>query len=455
MGGMSDIGTASDLAVSRACSAAGDLTGAIEAARRAVSHAPDDPEAIHELAIALYRGGGAYMRESRIVFERLIARQPDNTEALGQLYVLSLLEGDYGSALGFARRWLDACPGLPQANIAVVRAHLALGNTDAAQTCAKQALFKLREEALAIQGHRAVTEFEPLLEALAGDMPAARRASFRFCEFHAHFSGASTHAPDDTEALDRIAQLRAQVRGRDIYLFGRGPSLRDLSGSRIFSGLGGIAVCINEFGFTADQLLTPAGIPVGAVCFTNAAVLDSQRALLQAIAHRPEFMGAFLVSLDEIRRIASAMIAAAEIKARQIITFHGTSEFALPAPGHSLRMPAINTLGMALGMVTLLEPRRIFLFGFDGRATGPTEAIGSLYFGESEKLPVIADSARVFTAGYLWWDSFRFNQIAESMLYHLAILHGIQLPVIYNVCPSSGITVFPRISIDDFKCMSS
>ena len=106
-------------------------------------------------------------------------------------------------------------------------------------------------------------------------------------------------------------------------------------------------------------------------------------------------------------------------------------------------------------MAVLAKPRRIFLFGFDGRIKGEdSEAAGALYFKEDHKdyhTPRRVDSeVRWFAKAHLWWDTIHFNEIAPAMIRHLTLLFDLPMPLIYNVCPDSALDCFPRITFDRF-----
>jgi hypothetical protein len=114
----------------------------------------------------------------------------------------------------------------------------------------------------------------------------------------------------------------------------------------------------------------------------------------------------------------------------------------------------------ALFVGVLGLPRRIFMFGFDGQIKGSdSQQPGALYYKEDHEsyhqtrrgTPEVRD----FTRAWLLWDSVLFNEMAPRVLRHAALLFDLPQPPIYNVCPDSALTVFPRITFDRFRRLVS
>src|SRR4029077_15737448 len=107
------------------------------------------------------------------------------------------------------------------------------------------------------------------------------------------------------------------------------------------------------------------------------------------------------------------------------------------------------------------RPRRIFLFGLDGQIKGSeSQQPGALYYKEThKKIPLqnrrAIPEVRDFTRNWLLWDSTLFNELAPHVLRHAALLFALPQPPIYNVCPDSAVTVFPRITFDRFRRLVS
>jgi hypothetical protein len=125
-----------------------------------------------------------------------------------------------------------------------------------------------------------------------------------------------------------------------------------------------------------------------------------------------------------------------------------------------LHVPSLNNLLFALFVSVLGLPRRIFMFGFDGQIKGSdSQQPGALYYKElhesyrqtRREIPEVRD----FTRAWLLWDSMLFNELAPRVLRHAALLFDLPQPPIYNVCPDSALTVFPRITFDRFRRLVS
>ena len=132
----------------------------------------------------------------------------------------------------------------------------------------------------------------------------------------------------------------------------------------------------------------------------------------------------------------------------------------LPSPQEPLHVPSLNNLLFALFVGVLGLPRRIFMFGFDGQIKGSDsqqpdalyyKELHESYHAERRAEPEVRD----FTRAWLLWDSTLFNELAPRVLRHAALLFDLPQPPIYNVCPDSAVTVFPRITFDRFRRLVS
>jgi hypothetical protein len=108
----------------------------------------------------------------------------------------------------------------------------------------------------------------------------------------------------------------------------------------------------------------------------------------------------------------------------------------------------------------LATPRRIFLFGFDGQIKGRDSQVpGALYYREEHAAYQMTTrtpaAVRRATQSWLWWDSLRFNELAPTVVRHVALLFDLPVPPIYNVCADSALTVFPRLTFGRFRDLVS
>jgi hypothetical protein len=132
----------------------------------------------------------------------------------------------------------------------------------------------------------------------------------------------------------------------------------------------------------------------------------------------------------------------------------------LPHPQEPLHVPSLNNLLFALFVGVLGMPRRIFLFGFDGQIKGSdSQQPDALYYKENHEgyhAPGRKDAEmRDFTRAWLLWDSTMFNETGPHVLRHASLLFDLPQPPIYNVCPDSAVTAFPRITFDQFRRLVS
>jgi hypothetical protein len=127
-----------------------------------------------------------------------------------------------------------------------------------------------------------------------------------------------------------------------------------------------------------------------------------------------------------------------------------------PSPVDPLHFPAINTLICALGVGLLAQPRRLFLFGFDGQIQGhDVHRPGAHYYHEDH--PAYYRPRRRepelqrLNKGCLRWDTTRFNETAAVVIRHVTLLFDLPRPPIYNVCFDSALDPFPRITFERFR----
>ena len=81
--------------------------------------------------------------------------------------------------------------------------------------------------------------------------------------------------PDDCE--ESIARLRSRIRGRDLFVFGNGPSLREIiSRKDEVASLDFASMTMSTFQIVNDELLRPTGKQLDMVCMSHPSMVSSQ-----------------------------------------------------------------------------------------------------------------------------------------------------------------------------------
>jgi tetratricopeptide (TPR) repeat protein len=443
------------IALSQACHVLVDEEGMIEAARRAFALQPESVDALRQLAYSLNQTGpGA--AEARPLFERLQTLVPDDAVALHYLSNYALFDGDYRRVIELLEKLERRYPGSSTTSARIARAYALLGDAIGAAKYYAQAATRC-DGASEPFPYGSSASLKPMFTALAGDRANAERLSLQLCQEDGVGLAnlANPRYPDDCEA--RISQLRERVAGRDLCVFGFGPSLADISyrkkemGSRDFASM-----TLSSFPIVENDLLRPIGRRIDLICITHPTVLK-----LQGAALREWFSSVPLPTL------------VLPLWLREYATVTGSPDFLLenqqhvfwfdcfrddlpPSPHEPLHFPSINTLICALGVGLLARPRRIFLFGFDGQIKGSDiQQEGAIYYRENDDNYYsprrrVELEIRWLAKVNLLWDSVRFNEVAPFVLRHLGLLFDLPMPPIYNVCVDSALDTFPRITVERF-----
>ena len=223
--------------------------------------------------------------------------------------------------------------------------------------------------------------------------------------------------PDDCE--ERIARLQSRIRGRDLFIFGNGPSLSEIiSRKDEVASLDFASMTMSTFQLANDDLLRPTGKQLDMVCMSHPSLVKSQiPALREWFSAVPQ---ATLLLPLWVRELAAVKGEPDLLFGRSDSIFwydcHGEH---LPGPQEPLHVPSLNNLLFALFVGVLGRPRRIFLFGFDGQIKGSdSQQPGALYYKEHRRRlspqDVRAEYPRFATsrATRLLWDSTLFNELA-------------------------------------------
>ena len=439
------------IALSNACAVLADTAGMTAAAERAYELAPDDPASLRQWAQCLTQIGHRLF-EAEALYDRLFQMAPDDTVGLHYRYIYAMLSGNYRAAIENAESFDRLHPNDPQRTANIARALRLRGEEEDAREQYRRAAELCDDVASPFPEGRAAS-MRPIYTALAGDPKAAERYSTEICRDGGLGLADPDHPRYPPGWLDSMAKARARVRGCDLYVFGNGPSLADAAARhKEMADLDFFVMTMSTFQLAEQDILAPIGKSVDFVCVTHPGVLADQSASLRSLfARSPE---AALVMPIWLRELEEANGPSSSLVHGHVLWFDCYGQH--PAhPGEPLHVPAVNTLLGALCTALLLEPRRIFLFGFDGRIKGEdSQAAEALYYKEHDpsylKTARGNPAARELTRKWLWWDSLQFNEVAPHALRHTALLFDLDLPPIYNVCPGSALTPFPRVSFERF-----
>ena len=442
------------IALSQACQALADQENTLAAARRAVELAPDGASPIRQLASSLFQTGPG-LAEAQGLFERLLALVPGDPVALHYLHYYAMFDRDYHRAIDLSERLDHDHPGDPGTSARIARAYKLMGNPVAASEHFARAAARCENPHHPFP-YGPLAALKPVFIALAGDVAGSERLSRKLCqEFGLGLADLSNpRYPDD--CAEAIVRLQARVAGRDLFVFGFGPSAAEVTARREdVASLDFASMTLSNFPIIEDSILRPIGKRMDLVCVSHLTVLKNQAPAIRewffAVPNATLIVPVFL-------REYAAMTGGPDFLLDQsdhLFWYDCFHELLPPSPVDPLHFPAINTLISTLGVAMLALPRRIFLFGFDGQIKGnDSQRPESLYFNEHHEqyhTPWRKDlEARRFTQLWLWWDSLRFNEFAPVVLRHVALLFDLPLPPIYNVCVDSALDTFPRITFDRF-----
>lgn len=443
------------IALSNACQTLVDEEGAIAAARRAVELAPDDNDGLRRLASCLVQTGPG-LSEARSLFEKLIAADPADAVALHYLYIFSIQEGDYRRAIDVISELDRLHPGDPVTAGRIARAHKLAGDSQSAVRYYALAAQRCDNAQLPFP-YSPNSSLKPAFARLAGDNALSERLSHELCRGSGRGLADLAQPRYPKDCIESLARLQERVAGRDLFLFGFGPSLAQIADNKTAIAEWDFAsMTLSAFQVVEDSILRPLQRRIDLVCMTHPSMMRRQEPGLR------EWMSAVprgvLVAQLWLRELASITGAPDFLLGdrENIFWFDCFHEQLPPSPGNPLHIPAVNTLMCALGVALLAKPRRIFLFGFDGQVKGTDiDRPGALYFRDGDKNYHAQHrtndaEARRLTKSWLWWDSLHFNEFAPVVLRHLALLFDLPQPPIYNVCVDSALDPFPRITFDRF-----
>lgn len=444
------------IALSRACQVLVDEKGALAAARRAFELQPDNVDAIRQLAIVLFQLGPIDF-EARPLLERLLALAPGDPTALRYLYHFAMLDEDHRQAIDLLKTLDRLHPGDPITAGWIARSYQLMGDPLTASERYARAAARCENELYPFPYYGPWGGIKPVLTALAGHAPASEQLSVQLCQ-EAGLGVAdlsNPRYPNDSAAS--ILRLQDRVARRDLFIFGNGPSLEDItSRAHDVASLDFASMAMSSFQIVDEDLLRPIGKRLELACLTHLTMLKYQdRAIRDWFATVPSA----ILMLPLWLRDYAALTGEPDFllgRADQLFWFDCFSETMPPVPSDPLHFPGVNTLMCALGVGVLARPRRIFLFGFDGQIRGrDSQRSGALYYREDHEgyhaTRRNEPEARRLTKAILRRDTLYFNDLAPVVLRHAALLFDLPSPPIYNVCADSALTPFPRLTFARFR----
>ena len=256
-----------------------------------------------------------------------------------------------------------------------------------------------------------------------------------------------SYLPNTFVRIERLARL---VGGRDIALLLYGPSARQLEAR--LDDLRELDVCfasVNKFDEVESRLLAPIDRTLDLVVAGNPNDLRQRWSAFHNYLQRPVDN---MLMLTEHATIAlppphcsdNAFVEAFDPK---LLYFHTGGPLPL-SPLAPLNFWGGNTLSIALPLLALGGPRRIFIFGADGGAQAPDALKEQAYvFGETAE--VDASERRQREANRRFANEARqCDHNAPFSVMAIAKLFRRDQPKIYNCCPHSNYQAFERISVD-------
>ena len=240
------------------------------------------------------------------------------------------------------------------------------------------------------------------------------------------------------------------VGGRDIALLLYGPSARELE-NRI-DELRNRDVCfasINKFDEVEQRFLTPIDRALDLVVAGNPNDMRQRWAAFHNYLQRPDRNMLMLTAYATIGLPPHLCAGDAFVDAfnEKLLYFHTGGPMPI-SPLSPLNFWGGNTLSVALPLLALSGPKRIFIFGADGGAEPPTTlGAGVYFFGETAEVDSSERRQRE-ASRRLTHEAKQCDQNAPFSVMAIVKLFRRNPPEIYNCCPHSNYTAFERISVD-------
>tara|TARA_Y100001960_G_scaffold272238_1_gene299572 strand:- start:1476 stop:2879 length:1404 start_codon:yes stop_codon:yes gene_type:complete len=391
-------------------------------------------------------------------YERVLELDFQHALALKSLSWMAASQGNYERAVEFGER-LIMIPeeDTPENFFIAARACRLNGSFDRAQVLLRKIvnLIPTDRPSVALRDGSAL---KPVAAFLGGWEDEAEAAIREICcrDGAGYYLRDIEYYPD---AIDlRLDRLRKITAGKDICIYGAGPSVANVAMEKnILSQNNFIHFIINTFSIIEDEILKPAGAKLSLTCFSHPAVLLGNNERLNEFLKRDYPTMALISDFVLYYCVRRPEFAYLHDHVDQLFRYRATNKLP-PTPRDPLGFPSLNTLMLALCAAVLGRPRRIFLFGFDQRVEGAAaEKESMVYYKELDERYPAHDrsnlSRRKHISDWVKWDAIQVNEISCVTLRMLALMFRVELPPIYNVCPDSALESFPKIDIKQFLKM--
>jgi tetratricopeptide (TPR) repeat protein len=306
-----------------------------------------------------------------------------------------------------------------------------------------------REESLLLWEARRFQEADaalrPIREACAGTSPCYDR---------------SEYLPDTRARVQHLSEI---VGSRDVFVMAQGPSFAQFAERmQEFTDFDFAIATLNSFPPIEDELSKRLGRTADVLLLTHPGSIQSWYGEFEAFLDRPSR------NLVATTRYALSALSELGINEDEFVARHD-NRFLLvvadggpPLPARPLHFESGSTLSLLMPLLLFGRPKRIFLFGADGGANTDRCKRPYFFYDDYDRgappQPFLERRDMVSFTGRperlqeadrrFYINAVNADRIMAAALRNLDIVFGISAPPIFNVCPHSSHTLFPRIDID-------
>lgn len=254
------------------------------------------------------------------------------------------------------------------------------------------------------------------------------------------------YLPNSLARIDEFARL---VDGRDIAIIAHGPSLRELE-SRIgeLEGQDIFYVTFNRFPQVEDRILSKIGRRLDAIMTGNPRDFRDYEDRILEFCERPEknlaILSSYAASGIRFDRLEDRPFT--ELYDHKLLYFHSQYYYP-PVPSHPLHFQAGNTLSVAIPLMVLGAPKRIFLFGADGG--GDTHGRSGPYFFSNETTDENEAKIAAEVMRRMCLEAAECDLNARVSMHMVSALYNKPIPPIYNCSPHSNHKAFEKLTYDE------
>lgn len=424
----------------------GDVFGSIVAHQRAAAIGPETPEGLFSLA-RIQSEKHPTMAEALRNYRRVQELRPDFLELHRYIGLVSWGLGNPVQAVAEFEALVQHFPANLYFTYLLSVAHRMCGNELGAQFAFQRGL-RLSETMYGFTADPLAKSFKGQFLHLLGEHEKAVAEIRAICTTSAP-QFRSTDYPADMP--EKISKLQSIVNGRDIAVFGSGPSLAG------FAAHAGDFVRhdLCYFGFNnapvpERSILERIGRRFSLALMTSQEVMNSHASWVHDFVGREE-ENLFMLKNDVMEGFSPVNMRNLKFQSDywpRLFFFRSCQDCA-PTPQDPLNIPSYTTLSVVLALAVLGRPRRIFLFGCDGARPNlrpdhdaRTQAV---YYRQEEGGYSRYDASNADYRNWLARDTIMFDDLAQSSIEAISCMFGFEPPEIYNCSPDSAFTSFPRI----------